>query len=130
MQDKTFAKMGEQVRRRRISKKLKAEIVLALLRGESIEELSRNNKIAVHEIAQWKDSFLEGGSKGLTKQGKNNSREAELERIIGRQQMEIELLKKRRRDLDGTTRIRKSNGLRVVIIYGEVLSNASNPGCS
>ena len=31
MQDKTYAKMGEQVRRRRISKKLKAEIVLALL---------------------------------------------------------------------------------------------------
>ena len=95
MQEETCAKMEEKGKRRRMSKKQKAEIVLALLRGESIEELSRNNIVAVHEIAQWRDSFMEGGSKGLTKRTRSNVREAELERIIGRQQMEIELLKKK-----------------------------------
>ena len=95
MQEETCAKMVEQGKRRRISKKQKAAIVLALLRGDSIEELSRNNHVAVHEVAQWRDSFLEGGSKGLMKRTQSNSREAELERIIGRQQMEIELLKKK-----------------------------------
>ncbi len=95
MQKETCAKMAERVKSRRISKNQKTEIVLALLRGESIEELSRTNSVAVYQIAKWRDSFLDGGSKGLMRQTKNSGREAELERIIGRQQMEIELLKKK-----------------------------------
>lgn len=95
MVEEKSANMSKEVRKRRISKKQKAEIVIALLRGESVEELSRQNKISVHEIAQWRDSFLENGAKGLSKQSSKSSRESELERIIGRQQMEIELLKKK-----------------------------------
>ncbi|KKM96880.1 hypothetical protein LCGC14_1173640 [marine sediment metagenome] len=95
MQEETCVKMEERRKIRRISKNQKTEIVLALLRGESIEELSRTNSVTVYEIAQWRDSFLDGGSKGLMRQARNNGREAELERIIGRQQIEIELLKKK-----------------------------------
>lgn len=95
MQEETCVKMEERRKIRRKSKKQKSEIVLALLRGESIEELSRTNSVAVHEIAKWRDSFLDWGSKGLMKQSRKDGREAELERIIGRQQMEIELLKKK-----------------------------------
>ena len=103
MQKETCAIMEEKGKRRRMSKKQKAEIVLALLRGESIEELSRNNNVAVYEVAQWRDSFMEEGSKGLTKRTRSNGREAELERIIGRQQMEIELLKKKTKGFGRTS---------------------------
>jgi len=95
MSKEKSADMAEKEPKRCISKKQKAEIVIALLRGESIEELSRHNKISVHEIAQWRDAFLESGANGLSKQSSKSTRESELERIIGRQQMEIELLKKK-----------------------------------
>ena len=55
MQEETCAKMAERVKSRRISKNQKTEIVLAVLRGESIEELSRTNSVAVYQIAKWRD---------------------------------------------------------------------------
>jgi transposase len=87
--------MENKSKKVRISSKKKTEIVLDLLRGISIEELSRLNKVAVHEITAWRNAFVENGSKGL-KRGKKDSNQSELERIIGKQQMEIELLKKKK----------------------------------
>ena len=78
----------------RISSRKKTELVVELLRGSSIEELCRTNKIPVHQLSQWRDVFIKAGSNGFKKQAVK-SREAELERIIGRQQLEIELLKKK-----------------------------------
>lgn len=79
----------------RVSSKKKKEMVLALLRGESIEELCRVNSVAVYELTGWRDHFLEKGAEIFKRQKNTSDRESELERIIGRQQMEIELLKKK-----------------------------------
>lgn len=81
----------------RISRQIKVETVLSLLRGDSIEELTRRLKVGVHEINSWKELFLSQGELGFKKPTKTPSRESELERIIGRQQIEIELLKKKMR---------------------------------
>jgi len=86
--------MENSIKKTRLSTKKKTEIVLDLLRGTSVEELSRTNKVAVHQITQWRDSFIQSGTLSLHKQRKD-TKISELERIIGRQQMEIELLKKK-----------------------------------
>ena len=39
------------------SAKLKTEVVLSLLCGESAEELSRKHGVTMAEIAQWRDEF-------------------------------------------------------------------------
>ncbi len=87
--------MENKIKKARMSSKKKTEIVLELLRGGSIEELSRKNKIAVHELANWRDQFIIHGSSGFKKQAKA-SKVSELERIIGQQHLEIELLKKKK----------------------------------
>jgi len=87
--------MENKITKERISSKKKTEIVLELLRGVSIEELGRKNKVAVYEIGTWRQQFIEHGSMGFKKRP-NDSKVSELERIIGKQQMEIELLKKKK----------------------------------
>jgi transposase len=42
----------------------KLEAVLRLLRGESLEELSRELQVEAHRLAAWRDGFLEGGKEG------------------------------------------------------------------
>jgi transposase-like protein len=88
--------MEEQMKQkhRRKSTKLKIEIVLRLLRGESIEELAREFKIPVHQISCWRDEFMKAGSHGL-KKNPDESRMKEAQRVIGRLAMENELLKKK-----------------------------------
>lgn len=73
------------------------EMVLTLLRGGSLEELSRVHRVTIQELNTWRDLFLEKGASGFKSVTKGSNREHELERIIGRQQMEIELLKKKMR---------------------------------
>lgn len=91
------ANMEKKQRKKRISRKQKIEIVLELLRGASIEEVSRNHEVSLNDLHEWRDLFLAHGESGFTKKSAHFGRESELERIIGRQQMEIELLKKKMR---------------------------------
>jgi hypothetical protein len=39
--------------------------VLRLLRGESLEELSRELQVEAHRLAAWRDDFLAAGKQGL-----------------------------------------------------------------
>jgi transposase-like protein len=39
--------------------------VLRLLRGEPLEELSRELGVEAHRLAAWRDDFLEHGKQGL-----------------------------------------------------------------
>lgn len=43
----------------------KAEIVLRLLKGESLDELSREIQMPAGEISQWRDDFICGGKLNL-----------------------------------------------------------------
>jgi transposase len=39
----------------------KTDAVLRLLRGESLQGLSRELQVEAHRLAAWRDDFLEGG---------------------------------------------------------------------
>lgn len=82
----------EETKRR--SAKFKAGITMALLRGESAEELSRKYCVTMTEIAQWRDEFIENGTQGF-KKDPEESKLARAERRIGQLEMELDLVKKK-----------------------------------
>jgi len=77
-----------------ITASLKKEIVLKVLRGEDIDFLSREYQVTVSDISSWRDKFISGGTNGF-KRDPQSSKLKEAERIIGRLQMELELVKKK-----------------------------------
>jgi len=87
-------KFTDMVKQKRKSAKMKTQMVLELLRGKPIEEVSRENQVTVAELSEWRTAFLKNGEAGFKKQH-DDSRFAEYERALGRLQMENELLKKK-----------------------------------
>jgi len=83
-------------KQRRWSAKQKTELVLNLLRGESIEELSRSHNVAMADIAAWRNKFLEGGENSLKKQAEADPQIAEYQKLLARKEMVLEILKKKR----------------------------------
>ena len=81
---------------------MKTRMVLELLRGRTIEEVSREYQVTISDLTQWRTAFLKGGEAGLKKRPEE-SRYAEYGRTVGRLQMEIELLKKKE-NLRGSVR--------------------------
>jgi transposase-like protein len=75
----------------------KTEVVLRLLRGESLEELSRELQVEAHRLAAWRDDFLAAGSQGLKGQRSDRSPDdralKQAERKIGQLTMENEVLR-------------------------------------
>ena len=55
---------------KRWSAQRKAEVVLRLLRGEDIGEVSRELRVAPPELERWRREFLEGGKEGLKKRNR------------------------------------------------------------
>jgi len=51
------------------STKAKVDVVLRLLRGESVADVSRAIQVPAHEIETWRRDFLEGGVLGLRRRG-------------------------------------------------------------
>ena len=80
--------------RGRFSAKRKREAVLRLLRGESLDELSRELGVKGSTLAQWRESFLESGLAGLRTRPRDERDEqiANLQRKLGAVTMENELL--------------------------------------
>jgi transposase-like protein len=74
----------------------KTEVVLRLLCGESLEELSRELRVEAHRLAAWRDEFLAAGSRGLKGQRADRSPDdralKQAERKIGQLTMENEVL--------------------------------------
>lgn len=85
----------------RWSARRKAEIVLRLLKGESIDALSRETQQTAAKLSEWRDSFLAGAESGLKARLEQDEQEAHLhekrrlQAKIGEQAMEIELLYER-----------------------------------
>src|SRR5215218_6797376 len=74
----------------------KTDAVLRLLRGESLEELSRELQVEAHRLAAWCDDFLAAGKQGLKGQRADRSPDRALkqaERKIGQLTMENEILR-------------------------------------
>lgn len=69
---------------------------MRLLRGESIDTLSRECVVTVATLSQWRDEFIEAGIAGLKGKSVEDVRVAALEKKVGQQAMEIELYKKKK----------------------------------
>src|SRR5439155_496893 len=53
----------------------KTELVLRLLRGETLDAVSRESQVPAHELESWKRVFLEQGTRGLRIRGEPEGRE-------------------------------------------------------
>ena len=88
---------GDDRSRPRWSAGKKMDAVLRLLRGESLEELSRELQVEAHRLAAWRDEFLAAGKQGLKGQRSDRSPDdralKQAERKIGQLTMENEILR-------------------------------------
>ena len=84
--------------RKRHSPKVKFQAVLEMIKGEkTVGEIARVVGVHPTMLPKWKRIFLEKGPSIFEGQGKINQAEKkieELQRIIGKKEVEIELLKK------------------------------------
>jgi transposase-like protein len=86
-------------KRRTFNAEFKFETVMEALRGEkSSAQICREREISENLLSRWKSEFVERGAEIFEKpNGKATSSEqrvAELERLVGRKELEIEILKK------------------------------------
>ena len=70
----------------------KTELVLRLLRGESLDRVSRDSQVLAHARESWKRAFLEAGMRGLNRHVEPEDRELIRTRAtIGELTMRLEL---------------------------------------
>ncbi len=76
----------------RWSAKRKTEIVLRLLRGEALDQVSREVQVPAHLLEEWQRRFLAGGQRGLRTRRDPEERELTLAKAkIGDLTMRLEL---------------------------------------
>lgn len=95
----------------RWSARRKREVVLRLLRGESIDAVSREIGVEIYRLEQWRDQALEGMDANL-KSRRNDPVGAELDaamKRLGELTMENELLWNRVRSKPGPLARRRSS---------------------
>jgi transposase len=70
----------------------KQEVVLRLLRGESLDQISRETQMPAHELEVWQRRFLEAGQRGLRTKADPEERELTLAKAkLGELMMRLEL---------------------------------------
>ena len=99
----------------RWSAKAKSEVVLRLFRGESVEEVSREIQVPVHEVETWRRDFLDAGVMGLRRRGGDPEERAlrQTQAKVGELTMRLELaemLLEKRGFGDELARLKKSRG--------------------
>ena len=98
-------------KRRKFTAEFKSQVVLQLLSGErSMAELCREYQLTSQVIGNWKQQFLAAAPRVFEKGSADSdeqARIAELERMVGRLTMELEIAKKASSLLDG---MRRRNG--------------------
>jgi transposase-like protein len=91
--------------RRSFTPEFKAQVVLDLLRGERPHaELCRLHQLSPSLLALWKDAFLERLPllfQADERRDQEQQRIADLEQLVGRQALELEILKKASRLMNG-----------------------------
>ena len=91
---KTAVVEPERPREVRWSARRKADAVMRLLRGESLDEVSRELRVEAHRLAAWRDEFIAGGVENLkaVPAPPEDRRLREAERKIGELTLENEIL--------------------------------------
>ena len=73
--------------------KHKIDAVMSLMRGETLDALSRELGVTAAQLSQWREDFLTAGAKGLSSRpGKEDAELTRLKTKIGELTMDIELL--------------------------------------
>src|SRR5260370_9952644 len=83
--------------RRKFTKDFKQQAVLRLQSGQSVAEVARALEVHPGDLQRWRREWQDHGSRAFSGVGKkraDESREAELERKVGQQAMEIDFLKR------------------------------------
>ncbi len=79
----------------------KTEVVLRLLRGEDLGEVSREIQVSPADLEEWRRVFLESGQQGLKRRSRDPTRRelmrtrAKLGEVTMRMELASELLEKR-----------------------------------
>lgn len=98
-------------KRRKFTAEFKSQVVLQLLLGEkSLAELCREHQPTSQMVGNWKQQFLAAAPQVFEQGSADNeeqARIAELERMVGRLTIELEIAKKASSLLDG---MRRRNG--------------------
>ena len=81
-------------KKKRKSASFKTSVVMELLRGESIEGISRKHGLTMAELSEWRDAFMANGMDGFKKKPEN-AKLGRAERRIGQLEMELDLVKKK-----------------------------------
>jgi transposase-like protein len=87
--------MARKAARMRWTAERKADAVIRLLRGETLDDVSRELGVPGHELDDWRKAFLEQGKEGLRSRPRTKD-ERELEqaqKVIGKLTMENAILK-------------------------------------
>jgi transposase-like protein len=94
--------------RRTFSPQFKAEVVLELLSEQkSAAELCRQHQLSPNLVTLWKQTYLDRLPVVFQAEEAHSleqGRVTELEQLVGRQALELEILKKAQRKLPGPTR--------------------------
>jgi transposase len=108
--------------RRQFSREFKLAAIQQVARGQKQAEVSRDLKIQTKLLAKWRQQFRSGGATALKGVGRprgskktmlekgDGSRIWELERVIGRQQMEIRFLEQALRRVEERRHRKNENG--------------------
>lgn len=79
----------------RWSSQKKGEVVMRLLRGESLDVVSRECMVTVETLTRWREEFISAGIAGLKGKTLDDVRVAALEKKVGKQAMLLELYEKK-----------------------------------
>src|SRR5262245_2801932 len=108
--------------RRLFSREFKISAIKRVQNGERQAAVARELKIPVRLLARWRCQVRKGGEEALGQIGrrrdadksglksKGDAQIAELERLIGRQQAEIDFLEQALRQVEELRRSKKGNG--------------------
>lgn len=90
-------------KRRKFSAEFKAEVVLSVLTGaKSQAEVCREHRLSPQLLGNWKHQFLENAAQAFEhdqRRSEETAQVAELERMVGKLTMQLEIAKKASRIL-------------------------------
>jgi transposase len=96
---------GHMNKRRKFTPQFKSQVVLQLRSGErSMAELCREHQLTSQMLGMWKQQFLAAATQAFESAATSKAeqeRMAELERMVGKLTMELEIAKKASSLLDG-----------------------------
>ena len=92
----------EASREVRWSARRKEGVVLRLLRGESLDALAREWRVAAGTISSWREEFLAAGREGLKSRprAEEDRRLVEAQRKIGELSMDLDILRALNQEID------------------------------